>query len=294
MKFVIVTGMSGAGKTVALKALEDIGYYCVDNLPIPLITEFAQLTIGAEKSENIAIGIDIRNGEELPKMEEVLSELRRKNIAYDILFLDADDDTLVKRYKETRRSHPLSQGGRIENGIEKERKILSFLRERAGCIIDTSRLLTRELRGQLVDIYAYGKDYKNMYVTILSFGFTYGIPQDADLIFDVRFLPNPFYEDSLRLKTGEDLDVANYVFSDGNADIFLNKLEDMISFLIPNYIKEGKNQLVIGVGCTGGQHRSVAIALKLKERLDKGFSSRDRIGIKLEHRDADRNVRRIS
>ncbi len=294
MKFVIVTGMSGAGKTVALKALEDMGYYCVDNLPIPLITEFAQLTIGAEKSENIAIGIDIRNGEELPKMEEVLLELTKKNIAYEILFLDADDDTLIKRYKETRRSHPLSQGGRIENGIEKERKFLSFLREHASCIIDTSRLLTKELRMQLVDIYAYGKSYKNMYVTILSFGFTYGIPQDADLVFDVRFLPNPFYEDSLRLKTGEDRAVVDYVFSDGNADIFLDKLEDMIDFLIPHYITEGKNQLVIGVGCTGGQHRSVAMAIKLKERLDKSLDDKEKIGIKLEHRDADRNIRRIS
>ena len=290
MKFIIMTGMSGSGKTVALKALEDYGYYCVDNIPVQLITGFADLLADSKKpNPGAVLGIDIRNAGELASMKEVLKTLDEKNTDYEIVFLDADDETLIKRYKETRRSHPLAKGSRLELAIEKERKELDFLRERASMVLNTSRMLAKELREEIYKLFVDGVTPNNLYINILSFGFIYGIPNDADLVFDVRFLANPFYEKALRLKTGEDEEVRNYVLSKKTCKEFLKKLEDLISFLIPEYIKEGKTQLVIAIGCSGGQHRSVTIAIELAKILSKF----PRIGIKTDHRDVLKNLKRI-
>ncbi|KEZ87436.1 RNase adapter RapZ [Lacrimispora celerecrescens] len=290
MRLIIVTGMSGAGKTQALKMLEDMGFYCVDNLPIPLIETFAELTMSNQGGiRNAALGIDIRSGEDLSVLNRIFDDWSRKRVPFEILFLDAGDETLIKRYKETRRAHPLAAGGRIDSGIEKERVKLGFLKEEADYIIDTSRLLTKELRQELEKIFINRESYRNLYITILSFGFKYGIPSDADLVFDVRFLPNPYYAEELRPKTGEEKEVRDYVMQHGTAALFLDKLNDMLEFLIPNYVLEGKNQLVIAIGCTGGKHRSVTIARSVYDR----FKSREEFGIKIEHRDIDKdNIRK--
>lgn len=286
MQLVIVTGMSGAGKTTALKMFEDMGFYCVDNLPIPLVEKFAELIKGSNGDiTNVALGIDIRSGEELCQLDQILKSWENISFPYEILFLDASDDILIKRYKETRRNHPLAGSGRIDKGIGKERDKLEFLKAQADYILDTSQLLTRELRQELEKIFVDNQDYNNLFITILSFGFKYGIPVDCDLVFDVRFLPNPYYEEELRYKTGEDREVQEYVMRGGNGDIFLKKLYDMLEFLIPNYILEGKNQLVIGIGCTGGKHRSVTIA----NALYKKFSECEDIGLKVEHRDIEKD-----
>ena len=285
MKLVIVTGMSGAGKTIALKMLEDIGFYCVDNLPISLVDKFVQLVSEGTSIEKAALGLDIRSGEELGNLDEILENWRRSNVDVQVLFLDANDAVLIKRYKETRRTHPLAGAGRLENGIEKEREKRAFLKREADYIIDTSMLLTRELRKELEKIFLQDARYKNMYVTVLSFGFKYGIPEDADLVFDVRFLPNPYYDEHLRPLTGQVQAVRDYVMQGGTADAFLKKLYDMIDFLLPNYINEGKNQLVIAVGCTGGKHRSVTIARALYEHLEAAGE----YGIRIDHRDIDKD-----
>ena len=285
MKLVIVTGMSGAGKTIALKMLEDIGFYCVDNLPISLVDKFVQLVSEGTSIEKAALGLDIRSGEELGNLDEILENWRRSNVDVQVLFLDANDAVLIQRYKETRRTHPLAGAGRLENGIEKEREKLAFLKREADYIIDTSMLLTRELRKELEKIFLQDARYKNMYVTVLSFGFKYGIPEDADLVFDVRFLPNPYYDEHLRPLTGQVQAVRDYVMQGGTADAFLKKLYDMIDFLLPNYINEGKNQLVIAVGCTGGKHRSVTIARALYEHLEAAGE----YGIRIDHRDIDKD-----
>ena len=285
MKLVIVTGMSGAGKTIALKMLEDIGFYCVDNLPISLVDKFVQLVSEGTSIEKAALGLDIRSGEELGNLDEILENWRRSNVDVQVLFLDANDAVLIKRYKETRRTHPLAGAGRLENGIEKEREKLAFLKREADYIIDTSMLLTRELRKELEKIFLQDARYKNMYVTVLSFGFKYGIPEDADLVFDVRFLPNPYYDEHLRPLTGQVQAVRDYVMRGTTAEIFLKKLYDMIDFLLPNYINEGKNQLVIAVGCTGGKHRSVTIARALYEHLEAAGE----YGIRIDHRDIDKD-----
>lgn len=289
MKIIIVTGMSGSGKTVALKMFEDFGYYCVDNLPVELVSNFVELTIDSERGmKGVALGIDIRSG--LDGLDGVIDELKHKKINMEILFLEADDEALIKRYKETRRNHPLAADGRLIDGVHLERQRLAFLRAKADRIMDTGRMLTKELKQELRAIYVDGKSFNNLFVTVLSFGYMYGIPDDPDLLFDVRFLPNPFYDPDLRLKTGEEHGVADYVFSNGDAEVFLDKLDDMIRFLIPRYIDEGKSALVIGIGCTGGQHRSVAIAAALKRRLD----TIEGIGVRLEHRDMGKNISRIA
>lgn len=290
MKLVIVTGMSGAGKTVALKMMEDMGYYCVDNLPIPLIEKFAELALGSNQglSNQVALGIDIRSGQELPLLDKILERWRADGIPFEILFLDASDEVLLKRYKETRRNHPLAGAGRIDEGIKKERECLAFLKKQANVILDTSMLLTKELRKELEKIYLEEGTYDNLFVTVLSFGFKYGIPADADLVFDVRFLPNPYYVESLRPRTGEEKEIQDYVKQGGTADIFLDKLYDMLDFLIPNYVLEGKNQLVIGIGCTGGKHRSVTIANALYEHLKQQKG----LGVKLDHRDIEKDNKR--
>lgn len=289
MRFVILTGMSGAGKSTALKMLEDIGYFCVDNLPIPLIEKFVELT-EMEHAElpKVAVGIDIRSGQAIDGLQDVLERLRAHGSKFEILFLDAEDSVLVKRYKETRRSHPLAIGERVDKGIALERKRVDFLRKQADFIIDTSQLLTRELKVELEKIFVQNKEYQNLFITVLSFGFKYGIPADSDLVFDVRFLPNPYYVEGLRPKTGNDEEVRDYVLQYEASHIFLDKLEDMVKFLIPNYIAEGKNQLIISIGCTGGKHRSVTLANELYRRLldQKGY------GLKIEHRDIGKDALR--
>ena len=282
-KLLIVTGMSGAGKTIALKSLEDMGYYCVDNLPIPLVDKFAELiTDGNEQITKAALGIDVRSGKDLPLLKEIFDEWDIKgNVDYEVVFLDASDETLLKRFKETRRAHPLSKDGRVETGIEAERQEMDWLKDNAGFIIDTTRLLTKELRAQLADIFEKNRAYENLQVTILSFGFKYGIPEDSDLLFDVRFLPNPYYVQDLKTHTGLEQCIKDFVQKDGVADEFLTKLNDMVRFLIPHYIEEGKNQLVISIGCTGGKHRSVTIAELLFQSLSKSAD----YGIRIDHRD---------
>lgn len=282
MKLVILTGMSGAGKSTAIKMMEDIGFYCVDNLPIPLIGTFVDLLSGQNAElQKVAVGIDIRSGQALGQLQNILDHMQEMGQEYEILFLDAEDSVLVKRYKETRRSHPLAGNERVDKGIEEERRRLKFLKERAHYIIDTSQLLTRELKAEINKIFVENQEFRNLFITILSFGFKYGIPADCDLVFDVRFLPNPYYVEELRSKTGNDREIQEYVMQYEEAHTFLQKLEDMLQFLIPNYIAEGKNQLVIGIGCTGGKHRSVTLANELFKRLEKY----KQFGLKIDHRD---------
>ena len=283
MRFVIVTGMSGAGKSTALKMLEDMGYFCVDNLPVPLIPKLAELfTVSGSEVQKAALGVDIRSGQSFGELERMLEELDAMNMKYEILYLESSDNVLVKRYKETRRFHPLSgSSGRVDEGIKRERERLGFLKKKADYLVDTSHMLTRELRQELNKIFVENKEFKNLYITVLSFGFKYGIPSDADLVFDVRFLPNPYYVDELRPMSGNDPEVRDYVMGNEKAGEFLDKLTDLLEFLIPNYIIEGKTQLVIGIGCTGGKHRSVTLANALFARLSQAES----YGIRIEHRD---------
>ena len=289
MKFVIITGMSGAGKSTALKMMEDIGFYCVDNLPIPLLEKFVELSeIQNGELQKVALGIDARSGQALEELREVLERIEAKGEDFEILFLDADDRILVKRYKETRRSHPLAPNERVDKGIALERERLAFLKKQSDYILDTSQLLTRELKIEIEKIFLKNQDYKNLFITVLSFGFKYGIPVDSDLVFDVRFLPNPYYLEGLRAKTGNDTEIQDYVLQFKEAHMFLEKLTDMVEFLIPNYIAEGKNQLVIAIGCTGGKHRSVTLANELYKRL----SGKTEYGLKIEHRDIGKDALR--
>ena len=288
MRIVIVTGISGAGKSTALKMLEDVGYFCVDNLPVPLLPKFMEMLIlPGSKYTKVALGIDIRSSQKFVQLQETLEKLREKGVKFEILFLDASDQALIKRYKETRRSHPLAGEGRVDKGIDEERRRLVFLKQQADYIIDTSQMLTRELRAEIHKIFVENKNYKNLYVTILSFGFKYGIPGDADLVFDVRFLPNPYYITELRPMSGNDAPVRDYVMNSETARIFLDKLTDMVQFLIPNYVAEGKNQLVIAIGCTGGKHRSVTLANALYYALEQ----EEGYGLKIEHRDIEKDAR---
>lgn len=289
MKFVILTGMSGAGKSTALKMMEDIGFYCVDNLPIPLIEKFVELSeLTGSELEKVAVGIDIRSRGALEELHSVLDHLEANGGACEILFLEAEDSVLVKRYKETRRNHPLAGGERVDKGIELEREKMKFIKKRANYIIDTSRLLTRELKAEISKIFVENQNFKNLFITILSFGFKYGIPADSDLVFDVRFLPNPYYIEDLKYKNGNDAEIQEYVLQFKESHEFLDKLEDMVSFLIPNYITEGKSQLIISIGCTGGKHRSVTLANELFKRL----SDKEEFGVKIEHRDIEKDALR--
>ena len=282
MQVVILTGMSGAGKSTAMKMLEDMGFFCIDNLPIPLIEKFLELTNQeGNPFGRVALSVDSRSGIGIGDLQQVLQHMKEMGQPPQILYLDATDEVLVKRYKETRRSHPLSGNDRVETGIANERKMIEFLKPQADYIIDTSQLLTRELNAALEEIFLNGTEYHNLYVTVLSFGFKYGIPSDSDLVFDVRFLPNPYYDVELRSKTGNDKEIQDFVFSGPQGIEFLDKLEDLLRFLIPNYVDEGKNQLVVSIGCTGGKHRSVALANAIYERLRKNAT----YGLKVEHRD---------
>ncbi|MBO5166742.1 MAG: RNase adapter RapZ [Lachnospiraceae bacterium] len=282
MRFVIVTGMSGGGKSTALKMLEDAGFYCVDNLPVSLIEKFVEL-IATPDSEitKVALGLDVRAGHSFSEATSILQKQKEKGYEFEILFMDASDSALVKRYKETRRVHPLAAEGRVEDGIHEEREMLDGIRKQADFVIDTSNLLTRELKEELDRIFVKNEEYNSLMITLLSFGFKYGIPADADLVFDVRFLPNPYYIDELKAKTGNDKEVRDYVMQYPESEAFLDKISDMLHFLIPNYIKEGKYQLVVAIGCTGGQHRSVTLANELYERMKNQGS----YGIRLIHRE---------
>jgi len=289
MRFVILTGMSGAGKSTTLKMMEDMGFYCVDNLPIPLVE---QLSVVAEETNTelskVAVGIDIRNASNIEELNDIVRRMKENNRPCEVLFLEADDNTLIKRYKETRRSHPLAIGERVENGIELERERLKAVKAQADYILDTSHLLTRELKGELENIFINNQDFKSLVVTVLSFGFKYGIPTDSDLVFDVRFLPNPYYVEELRYLSGNDKEIQDFVMQYPQATEFVNKVEDLLQFLIPHYIDEGKNQLVISIGCTGGKHRSVTLANEIYKRLS---GSKD-FGLRIEHRDIPKDALR--
>ena len=276
MRLVVVTGMSGSGKSTVMKMLEDSGYYCVDNLPVKLIDKFIDLvTENNTELSKVAMGIDSRSDLPFKEVEKTLNQLKKQKIRIEILFLESDDKVLLKRYKETRRLHPLSFDGSVEEG-----ELLGGIKKLSDYVIDTSNLLTRELKEEIDRIFVEGKQYNSLMVNIVSFGFKNGIPQDADLVFDVRFLPNPFYVDSLKNLTGLDEPVQDYVMGYKEAGEFLDMLENMLRFLIPNYVKEGKYQLVVAIGCTGGHHRSVTLANKLYERLKGG-----ECGITIKHRD---------
>ncbi|MCT4620844.1 MAG: RNase adapter RapZ [Marinisporobacter sp.] len=272
MKLVIITGLSGAGKSQAMKSMEDMGFYCVDNLPPALIPKFAELCTHAQgEIEKIALVIDIRGRKFFDDLFESLNKIQNEGLNYEILFLEASDPVLIKRYKETRRVHPLSPRGRIIEGINAERNRLSELKKNAKYIVDTSNLTSAQLKEEIKKIYMEGETSHNLTIFVQSFGFKKGILLDADLVFDVRFLPNPHYIDELRPHTGNDQQVRDYVMKWPESIQFVEKLNDLIDFLIPYYIKEGKSQLVIGIGCTGGKHRSVTVANILYETLkEKG------------------------
>ena len=282
MRFVVVTGMSGGGKSTVLKMLEDTGFFCVDNLPVSLVEKFVEL-ISMPNSEvsKVALGLDVRSDQSFEDATRILEQLKAKGYSFEILFMEADENTLIKRYKETRRVHPLAMEGRVEEGVRRERQVLENVRKHADYVIDSTHLLTRELKEELDRIFVEDEEYNSLMVTVMSFGFKHGIPVDADLVFDVRFLPNPFYIDQLKQKTGNDKEVQDYVLGFTEAGVFMEKLVDMIQFLIPSYVKEGKHSLVVAVGCTGGRHRSVTLAGELYKRMkDQGT-----YGIKLYHRD---------
>jgi len=283
LKFVIITGLSGAGKSQAIKFLEDLGFFCVDNLPPALILKFAEICSQTRGGiEKVAIVTDIRGGKFFDQLQSSLEELEVEGFNYEILFLDASDETLIKRYKTSRRMHPLAKDGRIIRGIKAERKKLEEIKKKSNYIIDTTNMSTKQLQQEIVHIFVEGGKSEKIIINIISFGFKYGIPLDADLVFDVRFLPNPYYIEPMKKLSGNDEDVREYVMSWPEAKEFMNKLMDMIEFLIPHYIKEGKSQLVVAIGCTGGRHRSVTMANILSERL-KEKNHR----VIVEHRDID-------
>ncbi|MHB1126894.1 MAG: RNase adapter RapZ [Bacillota bacterium] len=284
VQLVIVTGLSGAGKTQAIRSLEDLGYFCVDNLPPNLIPKFADLFVQPESTINkIALVIDIRGGTFFDSLFEALKYLDANGFPYEILFLEAADETLIRRFKETRRRHPLSTEGRILEGIVQERLRLQELRGRASKIIDTSELSNQELRRQVEELFGYGNK-SQLVITIITFGYKFGIPLDADLVMDVRFLPNPHYIEELRELTGENVEVQDYVMRAQVTQDFISRFNEMLSFLIPSYIQEGKTYLVVAIGCTGGQHRSVALGRKIGEYLhDKGFK------VSVKHRDVNKS-----
>lgn len=274
MEFVIVTGLSGAGKSHVATMLEDMGFFCVDNMPIPLISKFAQLGMSTSEYQRVALVTDIRAGNIFTALFHAIDELKAMRHSCTILFLDADDTTIVKRYKETRRSHPLSgETKSLVDAIHKEREILSVTREQADHVLNTGILSFAKVKDELYRLFSHSSDReRTLDLRISSFGFKHGLPIDADLVFDVRFLPNPYYVAELRPKTGLDQDVRDYVFSNGQAQEFLDKLQDMILWLLPQYMAEGKHALVVAIGCTGGHHRSVTLALLLARFLrENGF-----------------------
>ncbi len=284
MQIVIITGMSGAGRTKAIRSLEDIGFYCVDNLPPVLLGKFIEMCSQSQgKLSKLAMVVDVRSGYMFAELDSQLVSLSKQGYKYEIAFLDCDDAVLIKRYKESRRNHPLSEGGKITHGIEEERKMLQKIKQAANYVIDTSNMTTAQLNKRIGDIFRDKNAPSVMNINVVSFGFKHGIPVDSDLMFDVRFMPNPFYVDSLKSKTGMDKEVRDYVMDSPISHEFYKKLSDMLNFLIPNYIEEGKSSLVIAIGCTGGHHRSVTIANMLYEELSKKAQN-----CTLLHRDIDK------
>ncbi|MGO4111614.1 RNase adapter RapZ [Paenibacillus sp. YAF4_2] len=285
-KLVIITGMSGAGKTIAVQSLEDLGFFCVDNLPPVLIPKFAELIEQSNgKIGKVALVIDLRGREFFTALSESLNFIKEHfTISCEILFLDATDEVLVQRYKESRRRHPLAPEGMPLEGIRLERRMLEDLKGSASQVIDTSSIKPTQLKERIISRFT-NLEHNSLSVNVTSFGFKYGIPIDADLIYDVRFLPNPHYVDHLRPNTGQNPDVYDYVMKWPETQAFLTKLLDMLQFLLPLYHKEGKSQVVIGIGCTGGKHRSVAIA----EYLGRMLGSSDTERVRVSHRDADRD-----
>ncbi|TBL69807.1 RNase adapter RapZ [Paenibacillus thalictri] len=285
-KLVIITGMSGAGKTIAVQSLEDMGFFCVDNLPPVLIPKFAELIEQSKgRIGKVALVIDLRGREFFDSLSESLRYLKENyTLTYEILFLDATDNTLVQRYKESRRRHPLAPQGAPLEGIQQERRLLEELKGLATQVIDTSSLAPAQLKGKITNRFT-NLESNVISINVISFGFKYGVPIDADLIFDVRFLPNPHYVEALRPNTGQDSDVYEYVMKWGETQEFLTKLVDLLQFLMPQYHKEGKSQVVVGIGCTGGKHRSVAIA----EYLGKVLGSSETEIVRVSHRDAERD-----
>lgn len=285
MRFLIVTGISGAGKTHVLHFLEDMGYYCIDNLPVIFLAEFAKACFtGKIKAENVAVVTDIRGGEMFTNIHNELSKIDKKQCPYEIVFLEADDTSLVRRYKETRRNHPLAPDGGVEKGIATEKEMLSELRTRADHIINTSNLLTRDLCEIVRSKFGKNGDRNEFFViNLMSFGFKYSLPSSCDLVMDVRFLPNPFYVESMRYRTGLEEDVYKYVTDNEDCGKFLKKYSELIMELIPLYIRDGRRQLTVAVGCTGGKHRSVAICEALREIFERN-------GVKAtsSHRDIER------
>ncbi len=281
MEFLIITGMSGAGKSQAVDCLEDVGYYCIDNMPSELFSKFAELCYATEsKFDKVAFVIDTRSSEMFSDIFKGIDELSKFGDTYDILFLDCNDETLVKRYKESRRAHPLAKSGRVIDGIVKEREVLAQIKDKAKYVVNTTNMLPKDLREYIIENFGGTKEEKQISVNVISFGFKYGIPLDVDLVFDVRFLPNPFYIPELKGKTGLDEEVRNYVKKFDQTKTFINKLDDMVKFLMPHYVEEGKAQLVIAIGCTGGKHRSVTLASHVYETiLNLGYKT------KIIHRD---------
>lgn len=284
LKVLIITGLSGAGKSQAVQSLEDLGFYCIDNLPPKLIPDFIELCLQPENEiDRVAIVIDIRGRAFFKQVFTELDDLKESDINYEIAFMETKDEVLVKRFKETRRRHPLSLEGDIFEGIKLEREYLQELRGKANIVIDTSELSPLQLKKEINRIWGYKDKNKSLHITIMSFGYKYGIPLDTDLLMDVRFLPNPYYSKELRNLTGKDSKVAQYVFKFDTSNEFLDRYHELLSFLIPHYIKEGKVHLVVAIGCTGGQHRSVAIAHKLGELLEQ-----EDYEISVKHRDIEK------
>lgn len=283
-KFLIITGMSGAGKSSVIKILEDMDFFCIDNIPPMLITKFAELFLQMEEGSKVALVVDIRVGKSFEQMESVLRTLKSQGINYDLLFLESSDDKLVQRYKETRRKHPLAGDDRISIGISRERDFLEGVRSNATYLVDTTDMTLAELRQHIQDLFAQKSPKSAFSVTVLSFGFKYGLPKDADMVFDVRFMDNPFYVHELRFKNGNDKEVGDYIMKTPVAQQFLDKTEDLLLFLLPEFIKEGKMQLVLAIGCTGGMHRSVFITNCIAEALkSNGYK------VHKEHRDIKKN-----
>jgi UPF0042 nucleotide-binding protein len=283
-RLVLITGLSGSGKGSALKAFEDLGYYCVDNLPVGLIPKFADMCAAAGSHiPRSAVVVDIREGEALSQLPVAYQRLGRDGLKVALLFLEASDDALIHRFEETRRPHPLGRNLPVREGVRLERSLLKPMRQLADTVIDTSRMNVHELRQLIQDRFG-GRQRKTMLVSVLSFGFKHGVPQDADLVFDVRFLPNPNYVTGLREKSGRDPEVREYVESQSQTTEFLSRLSDLLLFLLPHYVREGKSYLTIAIGCTGGRHRSVALAEHIGELLEEeGYKT------KVAHRDLERN-----
>lgn len=285
MQFIIISGLSGAGKSKVASNLEDLGFYCVDNMPAEMIPQFAQICLATKgRYEKVALVTDVRGSLSFDVLFQSLDALDKMGLRYSILFMEAKTDVLVQRFKETRRLHPLMRDGTpMLEALERERMLLEPIRNRANVILDTSRLSTGMLRTRLVDMVAGGLRERAMTVSVLSFGFKHGIPLEADLVFDVRFLPNPYYIQELREHTGLDEDVRTFVFQYQATKDFVEKLEDLVNFTLPQYVAEGKTELVIAIGCTGGRHRSVAIAKELADFVTKrGYT------VRLNHRDMNR------